>query len=94
VTAIAQGNDYIGVAIGSTPAEPADVWWAPVETISNSEAGFERVYQGAGFLFSWPLALAPGASRTVGVTHDVTTTRDRASEEAAASVPAGASAAR
>ena len=60
VTAIAQGNDYIGVAIGSTPSEPADVWWAPVETISNSEAGFERVYQGAGFLFSWPLALAAG----------------------------------
>ena len=30
----------------------ADVWCAPVETISNSEAGFERVYQGAGC--SWP----------------------------------------
>ena len=94
VTAIAQGNDYIGVAVGSTPSEPADVWWAPVETISNSEAGFERVYQGAGFLFSWPLALAAGESRTVGVTHDVTTARDRASEEAAASIPAAAPAAR
>ena len=90
VTAIAQGNDYIGVALGSTLSEPADVWWAPVETISNSEAGFERVYQGAGFLFSWPLALAAGASRTVGVTHDVTTTRDRAIEEAADAGPAGA----
>ena len=89
VAAIAQGNDYIGVAVGSTLSEPADVWWAPVETISNSEAGFERVYQGAGFLFSWPLALAAGASRTVVVRHDVTTTRDRASEEAAVAAPAG-----
>ena len=94
VTAIGQGNDHIGIAIGSTPSEPADVWWAPVETISNSEAGFERVYQGAGFLFSWPLALDPGASRTVGLTHDVTTAHDRASEETVASTPAGASAAR
>ena len=41
-------------------SEPADAWWAPVETISNSEAGFERVYQGSGLLLSWPLALAPG----------------------------------
>lgn len=93
VTAIAQGNDYIGIALGSTLSEPADLWWAPVETISNSEAGFERVYQGAGFLFSWPLALAAGASRTVGVTHDVTTTRDRATEEEAAATPFGAPAA-
>ena len=44
------------------PSRPT-LWWAPVETISNSEAGFERVYQGAGLLLSWPLALAAGASR-------------------------------
>ena len=66
VTAFAQGNDYVGVAIDDarSPSRPT-LWWAPVETISNSEAGFERVYQGAGLLFSWPLALAPGATRTV-----------------------------
>ena len=26
----------------------ADAWWAPIETVSNSEDGFERVYQGSG----------------------------------------------
>jgi hypothetical protein len=62
-------------------SEPADAWWAPVETISNSEAGFERVYQGAGLLLGWPLSLASGESRTVTVEHAVTTTRDRADEE-------------
>ncbi len=39
---------------------PADAWWAPIETISNSENGFERVYQGSGLLLSWPVALAAG----------------------------------
>ena len=39
---------------------PADAWWAPVETISNSEGGFERVYQGSGLLLSWPIRLAAG----------------------------------
>jgi alpha-amylase len=93
-TEMAQGNDQIGVAIASKVSPAAEVWCAPVETISNSEAGFERVYQGAGFLFSWPLALAAGESRTVGVTHYVTTARDRAIEEAAASIPAAAPAVR
>ena len=49
------------------PTSRADAWWAPIETVSNSEAGFERVYQGSGLLLSWPVRLAPGErwSRTV-----------------------------
>jgi alpha-amylase len=81
VSALAQGNDYIGIAIATSASPPADAWWAPVETISNSEAGFERVYQGAGLLLSWPLSLAGGASMTITVSHAVATTRDRTEEE-------------
>jgi hypothetical protein len=83
VSAVSQGNDFVGIAIETSVSEPADAWWAPVETISNSEGGFERVYQGAGLLFSWPLALAAGASRTVTVAHVVRVTHDRAVEELA-----------
>jgi 4-alpha-glucanotransferase len=79
-----EGNDWIGASIDSTLSEPADLWWAPVETISNSEAGFERVYQGAGILVSWPISLADGESKTVRIRHDVTADRDRAEEELAA----------
>jgi hypothetical protein len=82
---LAQGNDDIGIAVTTRLSPAADVWCAPIETISNSEAGFERVYQGAAVLLSWPLSLAGGASRTVTVTHSVTTSRDRAEEEAARS---------
>jgi len=82
VTALAQGNDHVGVAVTTTVSEPASAWWAPVETVSNSEGGFERIYQGAGLLLSWPLSLAPGAARTVTVTHAVTTARDRTVEDA------------
>jgi len=87
VTAFAQGNDYIGIAVASAVSEPADTWWAPVETVSNSEGGFERVYQGSGLLLSWPLALAAGASFTARVGHAVSTTVDRAVDETGASVP-------
>jgi hypothetical protein len=84
VTTVAQGNDYIGIAVSTTVSEPATAWWAPVETISNSESGFERVYQGAGLLLSWPLSLAPGASRSLAVSHAVATAHDRTADELAA----------
>jgi alpha-amylase len=89
---VAQGNDYVGVAVTTVVSEPADAWWAPVETVSNSESGFERVYQGAGLLLSWPLDLAPGATREVVVEHVVSTAHDRAAEAIAAVTEAAAGA--
>jgi alpha-amylase len=41
---------------------PGDVWHSPVETVSNSEAGLERVLQGVCLAIRWPLDLAPGGS--------------------------------
>ncbi|HSL76753.1 MAG TPA: alpha-amylase/4-alpha-glucanotransferase domain-containing protein [Candidatus Limnocylindrales bacterium] len=80
ISTVAQGNDDIGVSVSSTTSD-ADAWFAPIETVSNSEDGFERVYQGSGLLLSWPVHLEPGErwSRSIGNT--VTTTRDRAVEE-------------
>jgi alpha-amylase len=82
VSSLAQGNDYVGVAIATTVTSPATAWWAPVETISNSESGFERVHQGSALL------LPAGGTFAVSVRHAVTTTRDGASEEAAPSAAA------
>ena len=78
VEALAQGNDYVGLAIATTVSTPADAWWAPVETISNSEEGFERVYQGSGLLLSWPIALDPGAGWAVVIANTAAASRDRA----------------
>ena len=38
----------------------ADVWRFPLETISNSDQGFERNYQGTTLLHWWALNLKPG----------------------------------
>ncbi len=77
------GNDTEGAEIRATFAPSAEVAWYPVETVSNSEAGFERQYQGSCLLLRWPLALAPGESRKVEVRFDVTSTRDHLAEETA-----------
>jgi hypothetical protein len=78
VTTLDQGNSFIGISIATTVSEPATAWWAPVETISNSEGGVERAYQGSGLLLSWPLAVAPGGSWSVSVENAVAVDRDRA----------------
>jgi len=38
---------------------PAKIWVFPIETVSSSEAGFERSYQGNCLLFHWKVNLAP-----------------------------------
>ncbi len=81
VSLVRSGNTYVGVEVATRAEPPAAAWWGAIDTISNSEGGFERVYQGSCLAFSWPLHLAPGAARTFRVRHEVSTTRDRAEEE-------------
>lgn len=71
VEAVRQGNDWLGVSLVSRPEPAADAWWAPIQTVSNSEDGFERVYQGASLLLSWPIDVAPGRAVVASVTSDV-----------------------
>ncbi len=78
---LAQGNDDVGIAIETTASPAATAWWSPIETVSNSEAGFERVYQGSALLLSWPLRLGAGEESVVRVDHVVSVTRDHAAKE-------------
>ena len=41
-------------------SSPVSVWFFPLMTISMSEEGFERTYQGSSLLFLHPLDMAPG----------------------------------
>ena len=80
-SSIAFGNDFEGVRIVARPEPTARLTWYPVETVSNSEAGFERVYQGSSLLFRWPVSLAPGRRRSFSVRFDVAQTIDRTAGE-------------
>ena len=44
-----------------------DIWYMPIETVSQSEEGAERMYQGSALLASWPLTLEPGVAERVEV---------------------------
>ena len=89
VTAIAQGNDYIGVAVGDDRLRAGRRLVGAGRDDLELGGRLRARLPGGGLLLSLAAGLAAGASRTVGVTHDVTTTRDRAAEEAAAATPRG-----
>lgn len=51
-------DEWQGVQI-TIGADPQAAWWiAPIETVSQSESGFERVYQGSAILAVWKPSLA------------------------------------
>ncbi|MBN2372744.1 DUF1926 domain-containing protein [bacterium] len=47
----------LGLEIGIRTIKRAALWRFPIETASNSEGGFEKVYQSSVILFHWPLNL-------------------------------------
>jgi hypothetical protein len=49
----------IGVTLAAPNAQ--DFWVTPIESVSESEEGFERIYQGSQIMAVWPVELAPGA---------------------------------
>jgi alpha-amylase len=49
----------VELALPASP-NPIDVWRFPLETVSNSESGFERTYQGSVILPRFPLRLSAG----------------------------------
>ena len=54
-------DEWIGIDARLTWSDGAELAWGPVETVSVSETGFERIYQGLALLVTWPLP-RPAAS--------------------------------
>ncbi len=55
-------DEWLKVKLILDFGQPAALWRAPIETVSQSEAGFERVYQSSMVLPIWRISLAPGKS--------------------------------
>jgi len=53
-------DEWQNIAVQLAAAGAREFWVAPIETVSLSEDGFERVYQGSQILAVWPLELPAG----------------------------------
>ena len=52
-------DEWQNVAVEIEARGATQLWISPIETVSESEEGFERVYQGSQILGVWNVALAP-----------------------------------
>jgi alpha-amylase len=55
-------DEWLKLRLTLAFSRSASLWRAPVETVSQSEAGFERVYQSSMVMPIWRLSLPPGKS--------------------------------
>jgi 4-alpha-glucanotransferase len=53
-------DEWQNVAATIEAPSAKELWITPIETISESEEGFERVYQGSQILAVWPIELGAG----------------------------------
>jgi hypothetical protein len=52
-------DEWQGVAVSLVAPGAQEFWVSPIETVSQSEEGFERVYQGSQILAVWPFEVTP-----------------------------------
>lgn len=69
VGAFSMVDDWLDVAIHFRLEPDALLWRFPIETVSNSESGFERIYQGSAVVPVWKLDLTTGepVNVTIGI---------------------------
>ena len=59
-------------ALAITTDATSDLWTFPIETVNQSEGGFEKTYQGTSFTLLSPLLLKPKQTTTVQIVWKVT----------------------
>jgi 4-alpha-glucanotransferase len=65
-------DEWQNVAVRMDAPGATKFWTAPIDTVSESEEGFERVYQGSQILAVWPVKLEPGGEWSAEMFVDVT----------------------
>ncbi|WP_435006645.1 alpha-amylase/4-alpha-glucanotransferase domain-containing protein [Tundrisphaera lichenicola] len=53
VEGISMTDEWLDLVVGLRWTEPADLWCFPIETVSQSEGGFEGVYQSSSVVPHW-----------------------------------------
>jgi hypothetical protein len=64
-------DEWLGIDYHLVWNRPTNVWRFPVETVSQSERGFDKVYQSSAIFPNWKLDLMPGENWQVEITQRI-----------------------
>ena len=70
-------DEWQNVAVEIEAGNATQIWVSPIETVSESEEGFERVYQGSQILGLWPVELSSSETWTSETVLRVAAARQR-----------------
>jgi alpha-amylase len=70
-------DERLDFAVRLSSDKPAGSWRFPIETVSMSESGFERVYQGSVVLLHWKVRIEAGGEWGFGLSVEVMKTNRR-----------------
>ncbi len=70
-------DGWLELEVNFKTEKPATFWRYPVETISQSEGGFEKVYQGSSLLLGWEVSLRPQETFQTKVTTQLKETKPK-----------------
>ncbi len=62
VSCLELNDGWLRLKLALSSEQPATWWRFPIETVSQSESGYERVYQASVLLPHWPVSLGGGES--------------------------------
>jgi alpha-amylase len=68
-------DEWQDVAVEIEARGASELWVSPIETVSESEEGFERVYQGSQILGVWNVTLDPTQSWSAETVLHITAAR-------------------
>jgi alpha-amylase len=69
-------DEWRGLAVALDAPRASQFWIAPIETVSESEEGFERVYQGSQIMAVWPAEVGSKTPWKAALNLRVSTIRD------------------
>jgi hypothetical protein len=75
-------DEWQDVAVAIDAPAASHLWIAPIETVSESEEGFERVYQGSQILAVWRVQMLPSTNWTAETLLHVTPAREPGAKNA------------
>jgi alpha-amylase len=65
-------DEWTGISVRLNFDRPTDVWTCPVETVSLSEGGFERIYQSSCIVPVWDIKIPAGDKWHARIIQEIT----------------------
>jgi len=79
-------DEWLGVDAALDVTTPANVWTCPIQTVSQSEGGFELVHQSSAVILRWDLVPSAEGTWSTGIVLSIDTSAAQARELAKAAV--------